>query len=275
MRHRTMNKTIVLLSCALLFWGCNKAEYRYLSDAPRDVAMPVTNSYVGTIEPGDLLHIHVDAAAPEAVIQFNEETNRRSSNVNNLGKVTNVSNDVGIHGYAVSTSGYIIMPVLGRIHAVGLTQQQLADTIANRIITGGYVNDPTVTVQVMNFQVTVIGEVRRPMAIKSPSERLTIFEALALCGDVTMYGMRNCVTVVRTVNNVQTIDTLDLTSREVLNSPYYYLRQNDIVYVEPTEKRKKQAWRDEDWIRYTTTGLSVMRTAYTIIRYYYNIQRHQ
>lgn len=263
---------LLLHFCILLLSGCGQKEYRYVSDAPRDTALPIINSYLSTIETGDLLYIHVDAAAPEAVLQFNEETNRRPTN-DKLVNSSTPKNAFVPHGYTVSNSGDIIMPVLGRLHAAGLTQQQLADTIANRISNGGYVNNPQVTVRVLNFQVTVIGEVKMPMAIKSPNERLTIFEALAVCGDVTMYGLRNCVTVVRTVNNVQTVDTIDLTSREILNSPYYYLKQNDIIYVEPNDKRKRQAWRNDDWIRYMSTGSAVLRTAYQIIRYYQKTQQ--
>ena len=250
--------------------GCATKQYKYVSDAPRDVPMPVTNSYISTIDPGDILYIHVDAPSPEAVLPFNEETNRRA--VTTLG-TTGKAGETKPHGYTVASSGNILFPMLGYIHAAGLTTSQLSDTIAKIIEERELVRDPQVTVKLMNFRVTVIGEVKRPSVLESPSERLTIFEALALCGDVTMYGVRTCVTIIRTIDTVQTVDTVDLTSRELLSSPYYYLRQNDIVYVEPTERRKKQAYRTEDWIRYTTTGVQALRLAYTIVRYRTTMQR--
>lgn len=260
-----------LLTILFLMAGCSTRELRYVSDAPRDNAMPITNSYKNTITPGDILYVHVDAPSPEAVLQFNEETNRRPM-VDDVASRSRIT-DATPHGYTVSNTGDIIMPIIGRVHAGGLTLEQLADTIETTISSRGYISNPQVTVRLMNFTVTVIGEVRRPMVITSPSERLTIFEAIAMCGDVTMYGIRSCVSVVRTVNDVQTIDTVDLTSKEILNSPYYYLHQNDIVYVEPNEKRKRQAWRDPDWVRYMTTGVSGLRLAYTIMRYYRSINR--
>lgn len=258
---------LLLPFCLFIFSACGEKQYRYVSDAPRDMAMPITNTYTSTIMPGDILHIHVDGPSPEAVLQFNEETNRNA--ISDLGTTRNTK----LHGYTVSTNGDIIMAVIGRLHAAGLTMDELADTIAARIVEGGYINNPHVTVSLSNFHVTMIGEVKRPMVISSPSERLTIFEALAMCGDVTMYGIRTCVVIVRTIDSVQTIDTVDLTSKEILNSPYYYLRQNDIVYVEPNAKRKRQAYRDDDWIRYTTTGIAGLRLAYTIIRYYQRISQ--
>lgn len=263
-----MRKTVILAVAALLLAACSTKQYQYVADAPRDVAMPITNSYVSTITPGDELYIHVDAPSPEAVLQLNQETNRRA-----ISDVGTTGNNAAPHGYTVSSSGRILVPMLGYIQAAGLTTGQLADTIAGIIEERGIVNNPQVTVNIMNFRVTVIGEVKRPSVITSPSERLTIFEALAMCGDVTMYSVRTCVSIIRTVDTIQTIDTVDLTSRELLSSPYYYLRQNDIVYVEPNDKRKKQAYRNEDWIRYTTTGISGIRLAYQIVRYYYNTQR--
>ena len=92
-----------------------------------------------------------------------------------------------------------------------------------------------------------------------------MFEALAQCGDVTKDGIRECVTIIRTNGNEQIVDTLDLTRREVLNSPYYYLQQNDILYVEPTKKRKRTAYRNEDWPHYLSTGVAAVRMAYLAV----------
>lgn len=258
---------IAIAAAALMLAACtSNKEVAYIHDAERNVAMPILNNYGSTLEPGDLLYIHVDSQNPEAVLQFNEETNRRSTAKGYSGNLTTP------HGYLVSTTGKITMPILGVMQAAGLTQQQLADSISRAIKDRGYVNDALVTVKLQNFRVTVIGEVKKPQQLHGDGNRMTIFEALAQCGDVTMYGLRNCVTVIRTTGTTQTVDTLDLTSREVLNSPYYYLQQNDIVYVEPNDRRKRQAYRDDDWIRYTTTGLSVIRTAFVIVRRYQRAQ---
>ncbi len=262
--------TISLIAALVMLTSCKEhREVAYLKDAPRDTPMEITNKYDSTIKPGDLLYIRVDSQTPESVLPFNEETNRMIPTTQGASEVK-----AEPHGYSVSTNGDIIFPVLGKIHAAGLSREQLSDTIAKIIVDKEYINDPVVTVELMNFHVTVIGEVRRPMELVSQGGRLTIFEAIALCGDITMYGIRSCVTVIRTDGVERTIDTLDLTRKEVLNSPYYYLQQNDIVYVEPTEKRKQQAYRDDDWIRYVSTGTAAVRFAYTLIRTYTQIQRY-
>ena len=262
--------TTSLIAVVALLSSCgSQRELTYLQDAPRDEPMEITNNFVSTIKPGDILYIRVDSQSPESVLPFNEETNRLTPTIRGTGKV-----NAKPHGYTVSGSGKIIFPVLGKIHAAGLSRQQLADTIALKIVEQQHIKDPLVTVELMNFHVTVIGEVKRPSELTAEGGRLTIFEALAMCGDVTMYGIRSCVTVIRNDGYQQTIDTLDLTSKEVLNSPYYYLQQNDIVYVEPTEKRKKQAYRDDDWIVYVSTGTAALRLAYTIVRNYTTLQRY-
>ena len=252
---------LLLLATVATLASC-KSEHRYLyvEDAPHDEPMDIENNYGATIYPGDQLYIYVYSQFSESVKSFNEETNK--------GNVK-----AGIKGYQVSQSGNIIFPILGRIHVAGKTHDALGREIEARLIEGGYVTDPVVTVSIMNFHVTVIGEVKNPSTIPAIGGRLTIFEALAQCGDVTIDGLRTNVVVVRTNNGTQVVDTIDLTRKEVLNSPYYYLQQNDIVYVEPTPKKKKTAWRDEDWPQYINIGVQSLRVAYTTIYHIYQSKK--
>lgn len=245
------------------FTGCGgtKERYLYVEDAPHDTPMPITNNYDATILPNDQLYIFVHSLSPESVKPFNEETNKSS-----IGGVTQIAKP-SVKGYLVSQSGCIIFPILGRLEVAGKTRSQLGREIENRLIDGGYVSDPVVTVDLMNFHVVVIGEVNRPCEAIAEGSRLTIFEALAQAGDVSMYGMRTNVVVVRSGINTQVVDTIDLTHKSIFDSPYYYLQQNDIIYVEPTPKRKKQAWRDEDWPQYVSIGASAINIAYRTINY--------
>jgi polysaccharide export outer membrane protein len=107
--------------------------------------------------------------------------------------------------------------------------------------------------------------VAEPKLIEADGSRLTIFEALAQAGDVTINGLRTNVLVIRTGVDSETVDTVDLTRKEIFDSPYYYLQQNDIIYVEPTEKRKREAWRNEDWPSYLSISTSALRMAYTVV----------
>lgn len=252
---------LVLLSAALASACSSEQRYIYLEDAPLDTPLDITNNYDATIFPNDQLYISVASQSPMSVRPFNEETNKSTMR----GAKRREKN-----GYLVSQSGYITFPILGKIQAVGKTRNQLAGEIEYQLRNEGYVTDAVVTVEIMNFHVTVIGEVKNPRVVKADGGRLTIFEALAQSGDVTIDGMRTNVVVVRSGVNTQIVDTLDLTRKEILNSPYYYLQQNDIVYVEPTPKKKKKAWRDEDWPHYLTIGASSLRLAYVTI---YRIRR--
>lgn len=245
-------------STVLLLTGC-KAEQRYLyvEDAPHNTPIPISNTYDATIYPNDLLYIYVSSQSPESVKRFNQETNTTQT----------LKDKSQLRGYLVSQSGYIVFPILGRIEVAGLSRTQLERRLESLLIEGGYVTDPVVTVNLMNFHVTVIGEVHKPRVVVAEGSRLTIFEALAQCGDITIDGLRTNVVVVRSGINTQTVDTIDLTRKEILNSPYYYLQQNDIIFVEPTEKKKRKAWRNEDWPKYLNIGVQSLRVAYTTIYY--------
>lgn len=253
--------TLAFLSLMTLT-SCSTGKYKYVADAPRNEELPILGDYTSTLLPDDQLYIHVDSRSPETVVPFNQETNR-----------SNLDRNTQVHGYHVSSDGDIIFPILGRIHAEGMTAEQLAAYIEGRLVSGRYVKDPQVTVRLMNFRVTVIGEVVNPQQIHMPDARITIFEALAISGDVTLDGLRDCVTIIRNIDGAYVVDTVDLTSRQILDSPYYYLHQNDIVYVEPTKKKKRIAWRDDNWPQYLTTGMAALRLAYTAYYRYVRLQR--
>jgi polysaccharide export outer membrane protein len=132
------------------------------------------------------------------------------------------------------------MPVIGKIECAGKTRSELAEAIAEKIKEGGYINDPTVNVQFADMKISVIGEVLRPGFYDVTRDKISIFDALAMAGDMTVYGVRSEVIVTREVDGVRTIQVLDLTSKEIFDSPAFYLQQNDVVYVKPN-KYKAQA----------------------------------
>lgn len=249
---RRLLTSVLLTSLLLISCGSNE-RYLYVADAPHNTPMPITNNFDATIFPNDQLYISVSSQNPASVKHFNEESN----------KLYYSSGDV--KGYLVSQTGQIMFPMLGRLQAGGKTRAQLAREIESRLIEEGYVTDPVVTVNLLNFHVTVIGEVAEPKLIEADGSRLTIFEALAQAGDVTINGLRTNVLVIRTGVDSETVDTVDLTRKEIFDSPYYYLQQNDIIYVEPTEKRKREAWRNEDWPSYLSISISALRTAYAVV----------
>ena len=265
-RYKTL---LMLLSATLLLLaGCRQERYAYVSDAPRNEVTTIGNLDQQKLVAGDQIYIYVYSQNLESVVPFNQETNM------NVSENRSSASRNGIPGYTVSTSGEIIFPSLGRLHVAGMTLQEMERDIETRLVEGLFVKDPIVSASLMNFRVTVIGEVKRPQMVVGNGNRMTILEAIARCGDITMTGIRSMVTVIRTVEGGHTVDTVDLTSRSLFDSPYYYLQSGDIVYVEPTKKRKREAYRNEDWPMYLTTGVSALRIAYTIY-YQYVVRRVQ
>ena len=144
-------------------------------------------------------------------------------------------------GYLVDANGYIDFPLLGPIKAAGLTRLQLTDLIKDKLVKGDLLKDPIVTVQFLNFKISVIGEVTRPGSFSITGDRVTLLEALSMAGDLTIYGKRDRVAVIREKDGIRTIQYHDLRSSDIFESPYYYLQQNDIVYVEPNKAKSGQS----------------------------------
>ncbi|MCD8270237.1 MAG: polysaccharide biosynthesis/export family protein [Parabacteroides sp.] len=136
-------------------------------------------------------------------------------------------------GYLVETDGTINFPLLGKIKVAGLTRRQVIELIQSRLEKEGFIKAPVVTVRFLNFRISILGEVKAPGTYNIPSERITLFEALSMAGDLTIHGRRNRVAVIRETDGVRTILYHDLRSRDIFQSPDYYLKQNDMVYVEP------------------------------------------
>ena len=156
-------------------------------------------------------------------------------------------------GYLVDTDGNIYFPLLGSIKAEGLTKTQLKDKIRNLSIEKKILLDPIVNIRFLNFRVTVLGEVGRPTVIPIPNEKISLLEALGLAGDLTIYGNRTNVMVIREEvvpgqKDQRSIHRLNLNSAELFTSHYYYLQSNDIVYVEPNKSKVASTSRATQWL---------------------------
>lgn len=255
---------------SLLVIACSTPqELAYVHDATRDSAIALSGQFSKGIQPNDILYIYVESEIPEAAVQFNQETNKVAVRD---GVVLNSSGSK-VQGYLVNHDGDILFPVLGKIHVAGMTHNELAKMIEQRIVSEGYITDPVVTVKLQNFKVSILGDVARPGQIFIDGERITIFEALSMVGDLTIYGQRQNVTVIREENGVRTIGTLDLSSKDVFESPYYYLHQNDVVYVEPNMKKKKSADRDPIVMSYISAAVSIV-SVLASVSYYYILSKY-
>ena len=157
----------------------------------------------------------------------------------------------------MNSDGYIQLPILGNVMADGITKKDLRNRISESILSQRLLVDPIVTIRHMNYEVTVIGEVGRPSVINVPNEKISILKALGLAGDITIYGKRDNVLVIREVNGQKTLTRIDLNAQSLLNSPYYYLMPNDIVYVEPNKNKLASVSRGRQLLPAVLSGLSV------------------
>ena len=254
-----------LVGILLMTVSCGQhRNIAYVNDAARDSAMAIEGEFSKGIQANDILYIYVESQTSQATVPFNQETNKVA--VHN-GTVMNPGSGA-VSGYLVNQDGDITFPVLGKIRVLGLTHSELARTIEQRLKEEGHVLDPVVTVKLMNFRVCVLGDVARPGQLIVQGERLTIFEALSMVGDLQISGQRENVTVIREENGRRIIGTINLASKEVFSSPYYYLHQNDVVYVEPNLRKKRNADRDPMIMTYISAGLSIVSTLSSMYYYY-------
>ena len=292
MMKKSISNLFVTFCFALLamLQACVPArEIAYITDADRDSAQRIIASYANSIHKGDQLYIYVYSQTPESVIPFNQETHKVAVEMSHVNMVRhNGENGMSesykpqavrqIPGYLVDDDGSIVFPVLGKIHLEGLSYDSLQTVIQQRLIAGDYIYDPVVTVSPMNFRVSVIGEVRRPQELHVVGDRLTLLEALAMCGDLTDFGVRENVVVVREKNGTATPIVVDLTKKTLFDSECYYLQHNDIVYVEPNEIKKKQSHYDpylrHDVVSFVQLGTAVVNLGRVAYRRYYVDRRN-
>lgn len=195
-------------------------------------------SYIPTVQPGDILSIQITSLNSQASSFFNPYS-VSPTNFDNVPSPTNTLPPTT--GYLVSTKGTITMPLIGNLQVQGLTNVQIGDLVRTKL--SDYLKEPTVNVRNLNFKVSVLGEVARPALFTIPNEQLTLPEALGLAGDLTIYGRRDNVMVIRQEKGKRVFARLDLTKRNAFRSPYYTLHPNDIVYVEPGKNRLASADR--------------------------------
>lgn len=216
----------------IFFSSClSTKNIAYFSDIADSTIINTTGGLEPVIQKNDILSLSVSSLSNEATIIFNTPNLPITQ-----GSLSN-SNGPQTAGYLVSQTGDIKFPVLGSIHAEGLTPAALEKLITDLLIEKKLLFDPVVSARFLNFRVTVLGEVAKPGVVYAPGEQLSILEAIGQAGDLTIYGLRNNIILIRQENGQKLIRRLDLTSSAMLKSPYYFLKSNDIIYVEPSKNK--------------------------------------
>lgn len=232
------------LSCT----STRKATYfNNLGDTTLTSRYPVPQP---VIQPNDILSISVSSLNAEASAMFNSPNTSSSE----------TDNDAS--GYLVNREGYIQFPVLGNVKAAGLTEEELRQTITKELTDRKLLVDPIVSIRQLNFKVTVLGEVGNPGVIPVKNEKISLLEAIGRAGDLTIYAQRNNVLLVRTKpNGDKLIRRLNLNSNELFHSPYFYLKNNDVVYVEPNKTKVASTGRSQIILPIVFSGLSLLIVA--------------
>ena len=250
--------------CAILLTGCSAPKkVPYLVDAetiPRESLAAVSTVKDPIFVQGDLLNICIYASDPTAVAQFNKgqyltpegAISKTSNNINTAGTSTTSLTDY----YLVDAEGNIDYPVIGRIHIAGKTKEQLAREIKDAIYPRYIKIEPTIDIRLMNFRVTILGQVKSPGVYQSDNERMNILEALAKAGDLDIRGDRENVLLYRTnADGTREVHRLNLHDKSLLLSPYFNLQQNDFIYITPNRSAAASAWQmHQGW----TTAISVV-----------------
>jgi polysaccharide biosynthesis/export protein len=226
------------------------------------------------IQKGDLLSIVVYSDDPVATQIFNQPVITSSNPQNSPGLTTateGITSTLGATpaspGFLVDENGNIEYQKLGLLHADGLTRSQLRDSLVSKL-SGKYLTNPFLNIRFLNYRFTMLGEVNRPSIYTIPSDHINIFEAMSMAGDLTYYARRDNVLIIREQNGKREFGRIDLTKPEVMASPYFYLKQNDIVYFEQT--KKKSAVDDQ----LTTRNISIAVTIISTIAIFYSIFRN-
>ena len=252
-----MKKIFVRLSILLVLLVVSAAscstykKINYIQDAQLDTALTMIANQGILIQPMDMISIVVSSRDPELARIYNLPVVTYQA-----GSESSVSNfNQRLIGYSVDNDGNIQFPELGTIHVAGLNRWQLAELIREKL--SSLVKDAVVTVQFMNFKISVTGDVTSPGVFDISGDKITIFEAISLARNLTIYGRRDGVYVIREQNGSRTIYQVDLRTVDMFNSPAYYLQQNDVVYVEPNKVRAGQSTINENNLKSVSLWVSI------------------
>lgn len=212
----------------------------YFENIPRDTIITGSNTapeYI--IHSNDLLYISLTALDENMVRLLNAPNTAGTLSSYGISGLNSLSLPNG--GFLVDKDGFIHYPFLGKVRASGLSKNDLGDTLQNALLRRKLVIDPVIDIRIQNFRITVLGEVAKPSVIVVPNEKISLPEALGIAGDLTIYGKRENVLIVREENNSKIYHRVNLNGDSIFNSPYYYLHANDLVYVEPGRIKKHSA----------------------------------
>lgn len=233
----TLKNLVLFIFLSIFLSGCSSnRQTTYISDnySNENNFKRGYSYYENSIAKGDVLKIDVVSLVPEASIPYN----KLNLNENNSSKNIEL---LILEGYLVNDNGMINFPVLGQIKCIDLSLQELENKITNSLNEGNHLSNPSVTVRRINSRFTVLGEVSNPNTFSYYDEKLNIFQALGYAGDITIYGKRKDITLIREINGIKKVHKLDITKSDILDKSFYQIKNNDILIVNPSWSKIKSA----------------------------------
>lgn len=250
--YKITSYLVVLMMCLYLS-SCNTYKnIPYFQELETSSVLdePVKNYSPLTIQPADILGIHVTSRNPESAAIFNYNLSPTNNTYAANGQNSPVT------GYMVDEEGFIHLPLIGKRKASGLTISELREQIATELVK--LYRDPVVNIRILNFKVAVYGDVQQPNIYTLQNERTTITQALSLAGDLNITAMRKRVFLVREIDGSRKFIPIDLTSKKVFESPYFYLKNNDEIYVQPDKTKYATVDRGYRTASLVLSGLSII-----------------
>ena len=232
-------KCIYLLVAVLSLTSCTSVkEAIYFDNIPNSQFKSNLENLEPILRENDLLSISVSSLNPDATKIFNPMNSSETAE----------NNEKRAPEYLIDEEGYIRFPFLGKIKAAGKTKQDLREEITNELIKRKLLVEPIVNIRYLNFKISILGELGNPSVLIIPNEKVSLLEALSLAGDLTIYAQRDNVLLIREENGVKELTRIDLTSDEIFTSPNYYLKSNDIIYVQPNKSKVASTSRLILWL---------------------------
>lgn len=216
-----------------------------MQDIDKTASYDQSTNYEPVLQPDDLLAIIVSTESAEIAAPFN------------LPEIQSADSDYrGLRTYLIDNSGYIDFPILGKVKLGGLTRSEANNKMVAAV--SEYVKKPIINLRIVNYKISVLGEVNKPGSYNVVGERVTMLEAITLSGDLTIYGKRDNILVIREKDGKKTYNRVDVTKPDFLNSPFYYLSQNDVVYVEPNKTKVNSSVIGPDvYVLFSTLSLLI------------------
>lgn len=249
---------LIVLLC-LLFAACtSKKKVVYFNAAEAIKNADSNKNYNPVFCKDDLLAITVSGIDPEAAKPFNLPAVNNSSNVSAY-----TSGAASPAGYLVDSEGHIDLPVIGKFKIAGLNRMEATDQLKEKLKL--YLNNPIINIRILNFKVTVLGDVKSPGTFTIPNERVTLLEALGIAGDLNITAKRKNVLVIRDADGKKTETRIDLTSKELFSSSVYYLNQNDVIYIEPNRAKMNSSVVNASNVGIVISVISLLTTIAVLI----------